>query len=476
MNLAQFILILKARFKIIWIVLSTVVLATLIINLLLPKIYKATASLVLNYKGVDPVTGLTLPAQLMPGYMATQIDIITSRNVAIKVVEQLKFIDSPAAQKQFKDATGGNGDIKSWFADKLLDGLEAKPSRESSVIEISFSGTDPDFAATVTNAFADAYQQTNIQLKAEPSQKAAEFLGEKTKLLRTQLEEAQSRLSKYQQAKGLTSIMGSLDVESARLNDLSSQLVAAQSQSFDTTSRKQRTSGNGDESPDLAANPMVQNLKIEISRTESKFSELKQRLGQSHPQYQSAEAELNKLKSELLEATRKAAMTIGGSAQIDRQREADLKAAVAAQKSRVLELNLSRDELSVLQRDLENAQHAVDSASQRFTQTTMEGSVNQADIALLNPAIAPQNKTSPRVKLNVVLALFLGTLLGVATGLLVEMFDRRVRSREDINSLLGLPVLGLIKITPQKKNSKTWSIFRSRLLNKPLKTSLKTTF
>ena len=456
MNFTQFILILMARAKIVLITLSLVVLATLVINLMMPKIYKATTSLVLNYKGVDAVTGLTLPAQLMPGYMATQIDIITSRNVAIKVVEQLKFTESQAAQKQFQDATNGKGDIRAWFADKLLAGLEAKPSRESSVIEISFSGTDPEFAAAVANAFADAYQQTNIQLKAEPSQKAAEFLAEKTKGLRANLEAAQSNLSKYQQEKGLTSVMGNLDIESARLNDLSSQLVAAQSQSFDATSRKQRTSGNGDESPDLAASPIVQNLKIEITRAESKFSELKQRVGPNHPQYQSTEAELNKLKSELLEATHKAAMSIGGSAHINSQREAELRAAVTAQKTRVLELNLSRDELSVLQRDVENAQHAVDSASQRLTQATIEGSINQADIAVLNPAIAPQNKASPKIFFNLILAIFLGSLLGVAAGLLAEMRDRRVRSREDISEILQLPVLAMIKSKPSNNILNNW--------------------
>lgn len=463
MNFSQFILILKARAKIVLITLGLVLLGTLVINLMSQKIYKATASLVLNYKGVDPVTGLTLPAQLMPGYMATQIDIITSRNVAIKVVEQLKFTESPAAQKQFQEATNGKGDIRAWFADRLLPSLEAKPSRESSVIEISFSGTDPDFAAAVANAFAEAYQQTNIQLKAEPSQRASEFLDEKTKILRRNLEEANAKMSKYQQEKGLTSIMGNLDVESARLNDLSSQLVAAQSQSFDTTSRKQRTGGNGEESPDLAADPLVQNLKIEITRAESRFSELKQRLGSNHPQYQSAEAELNKLKSELLEATRKATMSIGGSAQISKQREAELKAAVAAQKARVLELNLSRDELSVLQQDVANAQRAVDSASQRLTQTTMEGSVNQADIAVLNPAIAPQNKTSPRIFFNLILASFLGSLLGVAAGLLAEMSDRRVRSREDISEALQLPVLAMIKSKPASNTLNNWAGLSRRI-------------
>jgi chain length determinant protein EpsF len=393
----------------------------------------------------------------MPGYMATQIDIITSRNVALKVVDQLKFVDSEMAQAQFKKATKGKGDIRAWFADLLLNNLEAKPSRESSVIEISFSGTDPDFSASVANAFADAYQKTNIQLKVEPAQRAAEFLGEQTKTLRTNLEVAQAKLSKYQQEKGLTSVMGNLDVESARLNDLSSQLVAAQTQSFDSTSRQQRTIGTGDESPDVAANPVVQNLKIEITRAESKFSELSQRLGKNHPQYQAALAELDKLKSQLLEESHKATTTIGGTAHIHQQRESEIRAALAAQKARVLELNLSRDELSVLQRDAENAQRAMDSASQRFTQTTLEGSANQTDIAVLNPAIAPQRAASPRVLFNLILSMFLGSMLGVGIGLLAEMMDRRVRSRDDISDGLNVPVLAVIRSHSSPNGFKTLS-------------------
>ena len=199
MNFTQFLLILKARFWIILITISVIVLTTLIVNLLLPKTYTATTSLVLNYKGMDPVTGVVLPAQLMPGYMSTQIDIITSRNVAIKVVDQLKFAENSAALAQFNKATKGRGDVRIWFADRLLYGLDVKPSRESSVIEISFSGADPDFSATVANSFANAYIQTGVLLKVEPAQKAANFLGEQTKALRANLEAAQTKLSKYQQ-------------------------------------------------------------------------------------------------------------------------------------------------------------------------------------------------------------------------------------------------------------------------------------
>lgn len=464
MNFSQFLLILKARFWIILITFFLIVGATVTVNLLLPKSYTATTTLVLNYKGMDPVTGVVLPAQLMPGYMATQIDIITSRNVAIKVVDQLKFTESPIAQAQFQEATEGKGDIHAWFADRLLKGLEVKPSRESSVLEISFDGADPDFAASVANAFANAYVQTSLQLKVEPAQKAANFLGEQTRTLRTNLETAQAKISKYQQEKGLTNIVGNLDVENSRLNELSSQLVMAQTQAYESTSRQRSANDNAQSSPDVAANPIVQNLKVEISRAESKLSELSQRVGLSHPQYQASKAELDKLRGLLQQETRNVSSSIGGSARIYQQREAELKAALAEQKTRVLKLNLLRDELSVLQRDVENAQRAMDASSQRFTQATIEGNANQTDVAVLNPAIPPRSPARPKVLLNVLLSIFIGTMLGFLFALLAEMLDRRVRSRDDISELLEVPVFAIIGNKPSKKSGRLLSHSSRRLL------------
>ena len=463
MNFAQFLLILKARRIIFLTVLFLIVATTLVVNLILPNSYKAVSSIVLNSKGTDPVSGLTMPAAMMPGYITTQIDIITSPKVAIKVVDNLKLTENKVIVDKFNKETKGQGEIKAWVADLLLANIDAKPSRDSSVVEISFAGADPVFAATVANAFAEAYQETNIQLKVEPAQKAAEFLGVQTKVLRSNLEEAQAKLAKYQQEKGLTSVMGNLDVESARLNDLSSQLVVAQNITYESNSRQDKTAGNGEESPDVAANPIVQSLKVDITRAESKFSELSQRLGPSHPQYQQALAELNKLKSQLQEERRKATTTIGGTASINKQREAEIRASLAKQKARVLELNLTRDQLSVLQRDVENAQRAMDAASQRFTATTLEGSANQTDIAILNPATPPVKPSSPRVIFNTVLSFFLGGLLAMALSLLVERFDRRLRSREDINDL-DMPVLALINSRPAIKAVNSKNIFSPKAI------------
>lgn len=452
MSLSQFLLILKSRYKLILITLFLTVATTVVVSLVLPKSYKASATVIVNYKGSDPVTGMMVPAQLMPGYMATQTDIISSKNVARKVIDELKLADSPAVQQNFIDDVDGEGDIKDWLAELLIKQLEVTPSRQSSMIEIAFTGVTPQFSAVIANAFADAYMKTAVQLKVEPSREAAMYFTEQVKELRDNLESAQKRLSDYQQDKGIVSVDERLDVERARLNELSSQLVMAQAQTMEAQSRQRNASGSDAyQSPDIAANPIVQGLKTEIARAESKFAEISQKYEKNHPQYQGAKAEIDNLKAELSRQTVSASGNVASNYKILQQRESEIRAALATQKLKVLELNRDRDALAVLTREFDNAQHAYDLNTQRFTQTNIEGKSNQSDIALLNPAVPPLKPSSPRLLLNTALSIIVGLFLGVAFGVFAEMVDGRVRAKSDLVTILQAPVFGVLT----KENKKT---------------------
>jgi chain length determinant protein EpsF len=446
MNLHQFLLIMLARKKIILATLAVTVLLTLGVSLVQQKTYKASASVLLNYKGVDPLTGLTMPGQLLPGYMATQMDIISSKNVALRVVDSLRLAGSAAILAQFNASTEGRGDVRDWLADLLLKKLEVLPSRESSVVEISFKGADPQFAAAVANAFAEQYQRITVQLKVEPMKKASAYFNEQTKLLRDNVENAQARLSKYQQGKGIVSLdFTRVDVELARLNELSQQLVAVQGLAIEANSRDRMARGAAADSPDVASNGLIQSLRIAVTTAEARFAELSQRLAPNHPQYRSAKAELDRMRADLGVALGSVSRSVGNNAMVQRQREGELRSALAAQKIRVLELNRARDELGVLLKDMDSAQRAFDAASQRLSQTRIEASSEQADISILNPAVAPIEPSGPRVLLNTLLSVLLGTVLGVGLGLLVEMLNRPVRSAGDLKDLLGVPVLGTVE-------------------------------
>jgi chain length determinant protein EpsF len=304
----------------------------------------------------------------------------------------------------------------------------------------------------VANAFADEYQKLSVQLKAEPMKKASTYFDQQTRQLRDSLEAAQARLSKYQQEKGIVSLDNNrVDVELSRLNELSAQMVAAQAQSIEAGSRQRMASGAAANAPDVANNAMVQNLRISLGMAESKMAEMGQRLARNHPQYLAFKAEVDQLRREYRGAISNVSSSVGNNAEVLRQRENELRAAVAAQKVKVLELNRARDELGVLLKDVESAQRAFDTTSQRLSQTRIEGQSEQSDISVLNPATVPMAADGPRVLLNALLAFLLGPILAVAAARFAEMRNRPVRSPGDLVETLGIPVLGTVEWTAPRR-------------------------
>ena len=458
MNFTHLFLALRARYKIVLLILAVTVAAAVAISALMPKVYQASTSLVLNTKGVDPVTGMTLPVQLMTGYVATQADIIRSKSVALKAVEFLRLAESPAVQQQFRDAQDGESTvtIKEWLAGLLLAKVDVDPSRDSSVLTINFRGNDPQFVAAVANAFALGYLDFTVQLKTDPALQASGFMNTQIKVLREQYELAQSRLSKYQKENNIYSADNRVDVETARLNELSSQLVQVQGLLMEAQSRSRQASGNAGVSPDVLNNSLIQNLKSQLATAEARFADTSQRLASNHPQYIASKSEVDKLRSNLEEQMRIASSGVASNSNIYQQRENELRSALSAQKARVLELNGARDEFVVLSNEVDNARRSYESAMQRVNQTNLEGQARQSDIAVLSTAEVPTKPKSPRLLINLLLAVVVGLILGGGVVLVLELLDQRVRSAAHMADAFGLPVLGTIakpRIGKRSKNS-----------------------
>ncbi len=460
MTFQQFLLILWARRKLALAVLGVTFLTTLVVSLVLPREYTATTSLVIDVKSPDPIAGIVMQGMMAPGYMATQMDIINSDRVASRVVKLLGIAGNAEAVEKWREASEGKGSIESYYGELLQKKLDIKPSRESNVININFSGPEPQFAAAVANAFAQAYIDTSIELRVEPARQYSAWFEERQKGLRANLEQAQAKLSAYQQEKGIVVTDDRImDNETARLNDLAAQLAAAQAQRADAASRQK--SGTSELSLEVLQNPLIQNLKAEIARSESKLSELNANLGKNHPQVQQLEAQIKEQNQQLREEIGRISGGAAVASRFGAVKQEELKAAIEEQKKRVLAIKAERDQLAVLVNDVETARRAYEAVGQRMTQSNLEGQSQQTNVLVLSPAVEPTRHSRPRVFLNLLVAIFLGTLLGVGAALVAELGQRRIRSAEDLALALELPVLAELDSTQPRAKKKFgfWPFF-----------------
>lgn len=418
----------------------------------------------LSLGGGPTVQGSESRIRLHRKNMATQMDIITSDRVAQRVVKLLKMDESPVVREQWEEATGGRGQIHAWLGSVLQKKLDVKPSRESNVINIGYSGADPAFAAAVANAFAQAYVDTNIELRVEPAKQYANWFDIQIKVQRERLEAAQKELSDYQQRTGIIATDERLDYETQKFNELSGQLTQAEAEGTDASSKQK--SGSADTLQEVIQNPLINQLKADVARMESRLKELAGNLGQNHPQYQRAEAELNELKARLRAETAKVASGVGTAGRVSDAKEAGIKLAIEAQKKKVLELKKQRDEISVMMREVDTAQRAFDAVGQRMTQSKLESQSIQTNISVLTPAAEPLAHSKPKVLLNVLVSIFLGTLLGVGAALMLELAQRRVRSADDLAEELGLPVLGRLDSSRMPERRNKWHFWRKSLVDR----------
>ena len=438
MSLRQLLLIIHARLRLISTVFIAIVLVVVIVSVILPKRYTATATLVIDAKGLDPVTGVMLPYQLTPGYLATQEAIIGSHSVSVRVVKALRLQDVPVLQRQFA-SSGGGGDISDYIAAVLLKNLTVKPELNTNLVDVSFEASNPKFAAIVANAFAKAYIQTNLDLKTQPAQQNETWYESQVAHLRNRLQDAQNRLSSYQQKHGLVVSATQVDLENSRLADLSGQLVSAQASSIEATSNQRETPNL----PDVVDNPIIQSLTPELATLDAKVAELSKTLGPNNPQLQSVLAQRNAIRRQIANAYQVAEKSMVATAKARRTRVIEMERAVAAQKASALKIKGERDQVALLQQDVQNAKLTYDAAMQRMSQNSLEAKSVQTDIAVLDFATPPVTPSSPKILLNSLIAVFLGTFCGVGLAFAIEMVDRKVRSVEDIQEAIGLPILNL---------------------------------
>lgn len=492
MNIQQYLQLLIAHIRLISIVLMVVVTVVGVFTYYSPKMYTAYTSLNFDFKGGNPFADARSVTARETTYLATQIDLIQSQNVAQKVVDSLNGVERSALIEaldrrqsvlgqligQARSAisslfeapppelgisTEGVGETLApqeiirvenpyhWLSGGVLGDLEVTPSFGSRIVEISYSSTNPKVAALIANRVAEAYVDKNLEMIVDPARRTKTWFDEQLKSLRVKLEASQERLTDYQQQQGVVATDERVDTETSRLSELSSQLVIAQQNTRDAVTslnRLQEVLGEGKSPMTMPAvfnNPVVQAIKSELRQLEIKQSELSSKLGENHPKLQQINTDLKLVRGRLNKEVQSIADGINSAARLASTRETSARESLDAQKALVLGLKRQRDDMAVLMREVESAQATYNTALRELNESSMQSVVDQTNVYVVDPASVPSRRSSPQVIKNMILGTMVGLVLGIGWAILLELFNRKVRSREDIEMDLGIPVLGILE-------------------------------
>lgn len=438
----QLIPALRARWRRVLLTWLAIIAVAAAVSLALPPRYEATATLVIEMGGADPIAGHAVyrPPGAVSTHITTQADIMRSEQVALGALRSLGLQNQPAWLHRWRDKTEGRGDFEAWLAAELLRKLAVRPSRDSNVLNLGYTSPDPEFSSAVTNAFVKSYVDTALQMQVGPARQFNVFFEERAKPLRGALEQARARLSAYEQKHGVL-VSDERDVESARLAELTSQLVLMQDELADATNRRRQAATSPGGVHEVRNDPQVIALSGELAGQELRLTNLRTEFGEQHPAVIQTRGSIADLRRRIEAAMQRAAVSLEAPVRVTRARMAEVQGAIEQQRTLVLERKSRRDAAASLLRDVDNAQKAYDAVLQRASQTALESAnTTQTHISVLKSA-TPPSKATPLLLINLAIATLLGLLLGIAWGLYAERRDRRLRTVEDVTRGLRQPLL-----------------------------------
>jgi polysaccharide biosynthesis transport protein len=464
MNLTQFLQALSARRKAFVTVLVAVIATAVAVAVLIPKKYEASATVLIDARDEQTLSPALRSFRERAGYLQTQVDLIQSGRVAARVARELKLAQKPGVREAWQEDTAGVVQIDDWIAQGLLDKLKVEVSA-GNVLTVKYASSDARKAADVANGFVKAYLDTTLEMRTQPTREAAEWFNGQLKTLRTQVNEAQSKISSYQKAKGITYADERVDLDATRLGELMGAYATARNASHEAQLRAKQAqealaSGAPDTMGEVLTSAAIVATRADLTRAETAFQAASADLGPAHPNYVRLESDVKAVREKLNAEMKKVVASFGNAAQQAKAREEELKQALAAAQERVQSMKEARIELASMTRDLENAQRSHDTVLARYMTNKIESTANSTNVAALTPAVEPLTPTQPKVGLISALAVMIGLLLAATVVYILETLDRRVRSRADLESRLAVPSLGRLS---------KWQPTGGRLLPAPIR-------
>jgi len=463
-----------------WLVLSVfaaVVLSSVVVMLRQTKIYDATCSIIIDLNAPrvlekdqvqDVVETGTGNFWYSREYYETQYKVLTSRAVAQRVADHLDlgrnaaFLGLRGDQRAALEA----GTIRPDPVRVLQRSLRVEPVKDSRIVRIRYEDPDPQLAATIANAFADAYIAESLAVKTNTTQNASEWLEQQLAELEKRLDKSARALFEFKRDHDIvaTSWEDRQSMAAQRLTAVNEALtkvrvrkaeLQARTQAFGDLSAKVRT---GDvpleDISALSEFDTIQATKLRYLEARSECADLRVKYLEDHPKLEACDRKRTLAHQSLQDELKSALRSVEREYAEIRATEKNLLQLLNETKTDALDLNQYEREYVELKRTNENNQRLYELVLKRLKDTGVTGMLQVSNVRVLDRARPAGRPIRPRPARNIALAVFLGLVAGVGLAFLAEKMDASIVGQEQVEQL-GLAFLGIVPKIPPAKDGTT---------------------
>ena len=316
------------------------------------------------------------------------------------------------------------------------------------VVHVGFSASSSPKAERIANAFIDAYVAQQLNIKVGAVAKANQELDQNMTKLRQDSLDAEAKVQEYKNTNNLLSVEGATMAES-EVSTLNRQIAEAKAERAEKEARVaaaytqiQRGSGGADVMAALTSETIKELRKIEAEKTVA-LAQLTSRFKADYPEVKRTQGEVDDIHHQIQLEINRILSGLRSEAQAATQREQSLLDSRVRAQNGLTANNRARVGLVALQQRADSAKKIYENYLNRASELAVERSLQQAD-ATVNYKAAVSTSPLPNLRLILAIALFLAILASIGAIIVSELWNRRVRSRTDVERDMGLPLAGVL--------------------------------
>ncbi|WP_408590148.1 GumC family protein [Novosphingobium sp.] len=475
MDLGRALILLRVNLALISLIVAATLVVTLIATMLQTPRYTAVTSLQINNQpaqvlGKDEDISQTEPTSPLDTerFLQTQMDILNSRALAERVANRLKLIGNADFYRYMgarePDPTLPKSELKEFTLNLLLNGHDARLPRNSRLATVAFTSTDPAFSAKLANIWADEFIQANLQRRYDSSAYARDFISGQLDEAKAKLQQSEIDLNNYARVAGLIRARdsaaaapeanGSGSGNSVTTSSLMQINAAANEAKANRIIAEQKwallAGGNLLNSPDVLSNSTVASLLADRAKLQADYERERSKHLDDYPtviqlktQLAATNDQIDKVAKNIRASVRQQYDTAIRAEQSLNSQVRSLVGSSLAEQDRSVQYNL-------LARDADTNRLLYEGLLQRFKELNAAAGISASNISIIDQADAPTEQSSPKLVRNMAIAFAISLFVAIAVTFLRDQFDDAVRVPEDVESKLGIALLG---VTPKSSEN-----------------------